>query len=91
MASAAAAQTSVPPALPANPTPGTAAPSGQQAANVITDDTIVCKYEKYTGSLMMTRVCRTQRAWKFMEDAAHEFMEFGFRGGSQGNQPGGGG
>jgi len=82
VAGAASAQTTIPPTLPANPTPGVAAPAATAPA-VITDDTIVCKYETYTGTLFMERVCRTQRAWKFMRDAAQEFLEFGFRGGHQ--------
>jgi hypothetical protein len=82
-AGAATAQTSIPPALPANPTPGVIAPMNNATPVQITDDTIVCKYEQYTGTLLVERVCRTQRAWKFMRDAAQEFMEFGFRGAHQ--------
>jgi hypothetical protein len=90
VASAAAAQTSVPPVLPANPTPGVAAPPAEtKALAEINDDTTVCVYERMTGTLLMERVCRTQRAWKLMREDAHEYMEFGFRGGSQGNEGGG--
>jgi hypothetical protein len=92
VASAAAAQTSIPPVLPANPTPeaASAATEATQPAQV-TDDTTVCIYEKFTGTLLTQRVCRTQRAWKLMRSSAQEFMEFGFRGGSQGNGVDGGG
>jgi hypothetical protein len=83
MSVAAVAQTSIPPALPANPTPGIVAPPTTEAPGPITDDTIICKYETYTGTLLVERVCRTQRAWKFMREAAQEFMEFGFRGAHQ--------
>jgi len=82
LAGAAAAQTSVPPALPANPEPSVAAPGAVPNAP-LTDDTIVCKYERNTGTLMMLQVCRTQRAWKLMQSDAQEFMEFGFRGSHQ--------
>jgi hypothetical protein len=75
--------------LPANPTAGAAPPpAGTTASTQITDDTTVCVYEKMTGTLIMERVCRTQRAWKLMRELAHEYMEFGFRGGSQGNEGG---
>ncbi len=84
---AAWAQTSIPPALPANPVPGVAAPASVSNAP-ITDDTIVCKYERNTGTLMMIQVCRTQRAWKAMESDAKEFMEFGFRGSHQTDENG---
>jgi hypothetical protein len=99
---AAIAQTSVPPALPANPTPGIVSPTdntiyfsnASPAEPPIApngDDTTVCNYQRETGSLMITRVCRTLRAWKLMQTEARDYMEFGFRGGSQGNAPHGGG
>jgi hypothetical protein len=99
---AAVAQTSVPPALPANPTPGIVSPTdntiyfsnASPAEPPIApngDNTIVCNYQRETGSLMISRVCRTLRAWKLMESDAKDYMEFGFRGGSQGNEPRGGG
>jgi len=86
-AGAAMAQTSIPPVLPANPVPGVAAPAIAPNAP-ITDDTIVCKYERDTGTLMMVQVCRTQRAWKLMQSDAQEFMEFGFRGSHQTDENG---
>lgn len=80
-AGAAVAQTSVPPALPANPEP-TVTPTAA-ASLVINDDSIICKYEHTTGTLLMEQVCRTQRAWKLMQAEAQEFMEYGFRGSHQ--------
>lgn len=47
------------------------------------DDTIVCNYQHETGSLMISRVCRTLRAWKVMQKEAREFMGFAFRGAHQ--------
>src|SRR6201999_4179602 len=38
------------------------------------DDTIVCNYQRETGSLMISRVCRTLRAWKRMQADAKEYM-----------------
>jgi hypothetical protein len=72
----ASAQTSIP---PGNPVPGAAT----SLSTSINDDTTICKYEHMTGSLIVTQVCRTQRAWKLMESDAKEFMEFGFRGSHQ--------
>jgi hypothetical protein len=40
------------------------------------DDTEVCNYQRETGSLLTTRVCRTLRAWKLMQSEAREFFEF---------------
>ena len=40
------------------------------------DDTIVCNYQHETGSLLVTRVCRTLRAWKIMQSDSREFLEF---------------
>ncbi|HJW41128.1 MAG TPA: hypothetical protein VJ476_07855 [Rhizomicrobium sp.] len=90
-AGAALAQTSIPPVLPANPVPGVAPPPAGSVSNApITDDTIVCKYERDTGTLFMIQVCRTQRAWKIMQADAQEFMEFGFRGSHQKDEGSGG-
>ncbi|HXC57492.1 MAG TPA: hypothetical protein VNU97_19490 [Rhizomicrobium sp.] len=82
MTGSALAQTSVTPTLPANtdyreynPTNPPSAPNG--------DNTIVCNYQRETGSLLITRVCRTLRAWKLMQADAKEFMGFGFRGSHQ--------
>ena len=89
------AQTQVPPALPANPLPTVAAPAAARPnpnapmpvrprpETAVADETIVCKYERDTGTLMMVQVCRTERAWKAMQADAQEFMEFGFRGSHQ--------
>jgi hypothetical protein len=75
---AAAQNAAIPPALPANPTPGVAAPDASPTAPASTagDDAIVCKYEKMTGSLMTSRVCRTQRAWKLMQTESQELLRF---------------
>jgi hypothetical protein len=90
-AGAALAQTSIPPILPANPEPSVAPPPPGTVANApITDDTIVCKYERDTGTLFTIQVCRTQRAWKMMEADAKEYMEFGFRGSHQVDENGSG-
>ena len=83
LTTAAAAQTTDPTVtMPANtiytyysPTNPPATPNG--------DDTMVCNYQRETGSLITTRVCRTLRAWKAMQHDAQEFMEFGFRGSHQ--------
>jgi len=40
------------------------------------DDTMVCNYQHETGSLLVTRVCRTLRAWKKMQADSREFLEF---------------
>jgi len=85
-AGAAWAQTSIPPVLPGNPVPGIATPISLSNP-AITDDSIICKYERNTGTLMMIQVCRTQRAWKAMEADAKEFMEYGFRGSHQCDSP----
>jgi hypothetical protein len=61
------------PAATVRPKPGTFAD----------DETLVCRYERDTGTLMMVQVCRTERAWKAMQSDAQEFMEFGFRGSHQ--------
>jgi hypothetical protein len=89
------AQTQLPPALPANPVATVAHPPASAVSAVLpnnvrpepgttlADETIVCKYERDTGTLMMVQVCRTARAWKIMQADAQEFMEFGFRGSHQ--------
>jgi len=83
---AASAQTSIPPVLPGNPVPGVATPVSVTNP-AFTDDSIICKYERNTGTLMMIQVCRTQRAWKAMEADAKEYMEYGFRGSHQCDSP----
>jgi len=40
------------------------------------DDTIVCNYQRMTGTLFVERVCRTLRAWKTMQSDSREFFEF---------------
>ena len=40
------------------------------------DDTTVCNYQHETGSLLVTRVCRTLRSWKKMQSDSREFLEF---------------
>ena len=40
------------------------------------DDTIVCNYQRETGTLFVDRVCRTLRAWKTMQADSREFLEF---------------
>jgi len=52
----------------AGPAEVTNAPNG--------DDTIVCNYQHETGSLLVTRVCRTLRAWKQMQADSREFFDF---------------
>lgn len=51
------------------------------------DDTMVCNYQQETGSLMITRVCRTLRAWKIMQADAHEFFEYNHLGAHAAQQP----
>lgn len=65
----------IPPALPANVTYEPGQPTDlQNAPNG--DDTMVCNYQRETGSLLTSRVCRTLRAWKKMQADAREFFEF---------------
>ena len=52
------------------------------------DNTEVCNYQRETGSLFTTRVCRTLRAWKLMQSEAREFMDFGLRGAHQAGEGG---
>ncbi len=79
---AVAQDASVPPTLPANTIYSTSAPA--EVTNPPNgDDTQVCNYQRETGSLLITRVCRTLRAWKAMQAASREFMDFGFRGSHQ--------
>jgi hypothetical protein len=86
--SGAIAQRSIPPALPGNTDYRVYSPTNPpQVTNG--DDTVVCNYQRETGSLFISRVCRTLRAWKLMQADARDYMEFGFRGGSQGNEPSG--
>ena len=40
------------------------------------DDTMVCNYQRMTGTLFVDRVCRTLRAWKTMQADSREFVEF---------------
>lgn len=76
------AQTSIPPALPGNTIYSTQAPA--EVTNPPNgDNTIVCNYQRETGSLFISKVCRTLRAWKLMQADAHDYMAFGFRGSHQ--------
>ena len=78
---------SIPPALPGNTTYQAGEPS-----NVVNppngDATIVCNYQRETGTLFVSKVCRTLRAWKQMQADAQEYMGFGFRGGHQAGEGG---
>lgn len=47
------------------------------------DDTIVCNYQRMTGTLFQDRVCRTLRAWKMMEADSQEFLSFDHLGAHQ--------
>lgn len=47
------------------------------------DDTIVCNYQRETGTLFVTRVCRTLRAWKKMQADSQEFLAFDHLGAHQ--------
>ena len=62
-----------------SPTRPPSAPNG--------DNTIVCNYQRETGSLFVTRVCRTLRAWKLMQADAREFMDYGERGATMSADP----
>lgn len=76
------AQTSIPPALPGNTIYSTQAPA--EVTNAPNgDNTMVCNYQTEIGSLFITKVCRTLRAWKLMQADAQEFQGFGFRGAHQ--------
>jgi hypothetical protein len=59
----------------AGPAEVTNAPNG--------DDTIVCNYQRETGSLFVSRICRTLRAWKKMQADSQEFLEFDHLGAHQ--------
>jgi hypothetical protein len=47
------------------------------------DDTIVCNYQRQTGTLFVDRVCRTLRAWKTMQADSQEFLQFDHLGAHQ--------
>jgi hypothetical protein len=52
------------------------------------DDTMVCNYQHETGSLLVTRVCRTLRAWKTMQSDSQEFLQFDHLGAHQAGEHG---
>jgi hypothetical protein len=55
---------------PENPDSTTVAASG-----VVREDTVVCKWERPTGSLMKKKICMTAAEWKRAEEGAHEFFD----------------
>lgn len=89
ISTAAFAQGQVPPALTATAATSQA-PAEQTAPVMITDNTIICIYQRPTGTLLTDRVCRTHRAWALMKTDAQEWMEFGNRGSHQSDENGGG-
>jgi hypothetical protein len=52
------------------------------------DDTIVCNYQRETGSLLTSRICRTLRAWKKMQADSQEFLQFDHLGAHQAGEHG---
>ena len=58
-----------PPANAANVT----APA--DTAPVSDDKTVVCRYERATGTLFQTRICHTNAEWKQRTEDAHNLME----------------
>jgi len=64
----------------AGPAEVTNAPNG--------DDTIVCNYQRETGTLFVSRICRTLRAWKKMQADSQEFLEFDHLGAHQAGEHG---
>jgi hypothetical protein len=51
------------------------------------DDTMVCNYQRMTGTLFVDRVCRTLRAWKKMQSDSQEFFEYDHLGAHARQQP----
>ena len=78
---------SIPPALPGNTIYSTQAPA--EVTNPPRGNaTIVCNYQTEIGSLFITKVCRSLRAWKLMQEDARDYMAFGFRGSHQAGEGG---
>lgn len=72
-----AAQTSNPPPARSNEIVYTNIAGPAEVPNAPNgDDTMVCNYQHETGSLLVTRICRTLRAWKIMQSDSREFLEF---------------
>jgi hypothetical protein len=51
------------------------------------DDTMVCNYQRMTGTLFVDRVCRTLRAWKKMQSDSQEFFAYDHLGAHAKQQP----
>jgi hypothetical protein len=62
-----------PPSVAAPNAPIVTAPADAAAAS--DDNTIVCHYERATGTLFQTRICHTNRQWKQKTEDAHNLMD----------------
>lgn len=57
--------------------PGSEMPESSAAAvsGVADEDTLICKEERPTGSLMRKKVCLSAADWERVENGAQEFIE----------------
>ena len=49
--------------------------SAVAASGVVDEDTLICKLERPTGSLMRKKICLSAADWKRVEEGAHEFFD----------------
>ena len=62
-----------PPSIAAPNAPIVTAPADTAASGE--DNTVVCHYERATGTMFQTRICHTNREWKQKTQDAHNLME----------------
>jgi hypothetical protein len=81
LATAAGAQTAAPAATPdttatpaTTPAPANTAAPAAPVAHAELDNTVVCKEDRTTGSLFVSKICHPAWQWKQMEDAANEAL-----------------
>ena len=58
-------------------TPGSEMPesSAVAASGVVDEETLICKMERATGSLMRKKVCLSAADWKRIEEGAQDFID----------------
>jgi carbonic anhydrase/acetyltransferase-like protein (isoleucine patch superfamily) len=49
--------------------------SAVAASGVADEDTLICKLERPTGSLMRKKICLSAADWESVEEGAHEFFD----------------
>jgi len=49
--------------------------SSVASSGVSDEDTLICKYERPTRSLMRKKICMSAADWKRIEEGAHEFFD----------------